>query len=46
MAEFRRRGYAQGSLNVDPENETGAMRLYEKLGFEVNRDYAIYEKQL
>jgi mycothiol synthase len=46
MAGFHRRGYRQAGLNVDPENETGAMRLYEKLGFRSNRDFAVYEKQL
>jgi len=44
LAEFRRRGYAKAGLNVDPENETGAMRLYEKLGFRSDRDFAVYEK--
>ena len=46
LAEFRRRGYAKAGLNVDPENETGAMRLYEKLGYRFDRYFGIYEKQL
>jgi ribosomal protein S18 acetylase RimI-like enzyme len=31
-------------LDVDDSNQTGAMRLYEKIGFEVVEKYSTYEK--
>ena len=33
LAEFARRGVERVGLKVDPENPTGAVRLYERLGF-------------
>jgi ribosomal protein S18 acetylase RimI-like enzyme len=33
LAEFSRRGLSNVGLKVDPSNPTGAVRLYERLGF-------------
>jgi mycothiol synthase len=46
MESFRRRGLGAVGLNVDPENETGAMRLYERLGFRPDKRYDFYEREL
>jgi mycothiol synthase len=44
--EFHQRGYQQVILGVDTQNLTGATRLYEKAGMRVDREYAVYEKEL
>ena len=46
FAEFRRRGLAKGSLGVDAENISGAVRLYESAGMHVTHRFDIYEKDL
>ena len=46
FAEFRRRGLAKGSLGVDAENISGAVRLYESAGMRVTHRFDIYEKVL
>ena len=46
FGEFHRRGWAQAVLGVDAANETGATRLYEGAGMRVDRQYAIYQKEL
>lgn len=35
LAHFSRRGYSHAELGVDTENSTGALGLYEKMGFQV-----------
>ena len=44
--EFRRRGMTRASLDVDAENLTGAVRLYERAGMHVFKRRATYEKAL
>jgi ribosomal protein S18 acetylase RimI-like enzyme len=44
--EFYRRGNRKVGLGVDAENLTGALRLYEKAGMHVHRQYNLYEKEL
>jgi len=46
LESFRARGFRSVGLNVDPENETGAMRLYQRLGFRFERRFDFYEKEL
>jgi mycothiol synthase len=46
LESFRARGFGSVGLNVDPDNETGAMRLYERLGFRNERQYEFYELDL
>jgi mycothiol synthase len=41
-----RRGFRHIGLEVDSENETGATRLYERVGMRVTRRYATFEKRL
>ena len=44
--EYYRRGKRKVGLGVDAENLTGALRLYEKAGMHVHRQYNTYEKEL
>jgi mycothiol synthase len=44
FAEFRRRGLHVVKLDVDAGNETGATRLYERVGMRVNRQYDDFER--
>ena len=44
--EFRRRGYRRAGLNVDGENLTGAVRLYEQAGMRVAHREDSYRKDL
>ena len=46
MLEFRKHGHSQVGLNVDPQNETGAIRLYERLGFTRDKLMDFYELEL
>ena len=46
MLELRRRGMESVALGVDAENATGALGLYESLGFRVHRRSAAYRKPL
>ncbi|HUG30882.1 MAG TPA: GNAT family N-acetyltransferase [Candidatus Limnocylindria bacterium] len=46
LRTFRNRGMAEARLGVDAENPTGALALYEKLGFERNMTWAIYRKEI
>lgn len=46
FGEFRRRGMTQASLDVDGENLTGAVRLYERAGMSVAKRRDIFEKAL
>jgi ribosomal protein S18 acetylase RimI-like enzyme len=44
--EMRARGMRKASLGVDGENTTGAVRLYERAGMDVDRRYDCYRKEL
>jgi ribosomal protein S18 acetylase RimI-like enzyme len=46
FGQFYRRGKRGVSLGVDAENLTGALRLYEKAGIHVHRQFDLYEKEL
>jgi mycothiol synthase len=43
---FYDRGQYKVALGVDAENLTGALRLYEKAGMRVHRQFDLYEKEL
>ena len=42
LAEFSRRGCARVGLKVDAANPTGAVRLYERLGFVITNRQAVW----
>ncbi len=44
IEEFRQRGRNVVALNVDVENVTSALRLYEKVGMERNPSFTIWSK--
>jgi mycothiol synthase len=44
FAEFWRRGTTRVSLDVDAQNETGAVRLYERVGMKVDACGVAFEK--
>jgi mycothiol synthase len=46
FAEFWRRGLTRASLGVDAESPTGATKLYEGVGMEVEHVNAVYERRL
>jgi mycothiol synthase len=46
FGEFYRRGYKKVGLGVDASNLTGALRLYERAGMHMTRQYDRYEKEL
>jgi ribosomal protein S18 acetylase RimI-like enzyme len=46
FGELYRRGYPRISLGVDTENATGATRVYERAGMHVERETAVYHKEL
>jgi len=41
---FKERGLTQAALGVDTENLTGALRVYESVGFRPAKRYSIYRK--
>ena len=43
---LRERGMAEAMLGVDAENPTGALGLYESVGFEVKARYSAWQKAL
>ena len=43
---FQAEGLEQAALDVDAENPTGALRLYEKHGFTIARESIHFVKQL
>ena len=43
---FRDSGMVEASLGVDAENPTGALALYERLGFTRHRSFRVYRKRL
>ena len=46
FGEFRRRGVNRITLGVDTENPTGATKLYESVGMEVEIEQTVFEKAL
>jgi len=46
FGEFARRGYAAVELDMDSENLTGALRVYERAGMHVIRQSVFYEREL
>lgn len=42
FAEFRRRGLPRASLNVDSDNPTGAVSLYERMGMAIASSYDLW----
>lgn len=46
FAEFWRRGTTRVTLDVDSENETGAVRLYERVGMGVEACGVVFEKEV
>lgn len=46
FGEFYRRGKRKVSLGVDAENLTGALRLYEKAGMHIHKQFDLFEKEL
>ena len=46
FAEFQRRGYAAVELDMDSENLTGALRVYERAGMRAVRQSMSYEREL
>ena len=46
LRRFREKGLAQGMLGVDSENPTGALGLYEGLGFEVMQRSFAYRRSV
>jgi ribosomal protein S18 acetylase RimI-like enzyme len=43
---LRDRGMTESALGVDAENPTGALRLYEKIGYKVSKKSMAYRKKL
>jgi ribosomal protein S18 acetylase RimI-like enzyme len=46
LRQFRELGYTEASLEVDSENATGALRLYEKLGYRPITTLIAYRKPM
>jgi mycothiol synthase len=46
LRTFRDRGLTEASLGVDAENPTGALALYERLGFTRHRAFRIYRMRI
>jgi mycothiol synthase len=46
MSAARAEGYDQASLGVDADSLTGAVRLYERVGFTVDNTRTAFQKQL
>lgn len=46
FGEFYRRGWRRAGLSVDASSLTGAVRLYERAGMHVARQFDRYEKEL
>jgi len=46
FATFASRGLPRVMLNVDSENSTGAVRLYERVGMRTARAWDVYEKRV
>jgi len=46
LSAARAEGYDQASLGVDADSLTGAVRLYERVGFTVDNTRTAYQKEL
>jgi len=46
MVELKARGMTEAGLGVDAENPSGALKLYEKMGFKVVKKATFYRKPL
>lgn len=46
LRELKARGMTEAALGVDTENPTGALRLYERMGFRPVKRNALYRKPL
>lgn len=46
MRAFKEKGYLNAGLGVDVVNPTGALRIYERLGFKVISRMIVYEKRI
>lgn len=46
LRAFQQKGYTSAGLGVDTENPSGALRIYERLGFRPARTTIMYEKQV
>ena len=46
LQRLQERGFTVGGLEVDSENQTNAVALYERAGMHVHRRYLIYHKTL
>ena len=46
LKQFQSAGFTEAALGVDAENPTGALRLYESVGFIVEQRGAVYRKPL
>ncbi len=46
FAEFRRRGLGRARLNVDSENPTGAVSVYERAGMQVVASYDLWRRTI
>jgi ribosomal protein S18 acetylase RimI-like enzyme len=44
FGEFHRRGVTRISLGVDSENPTGATKLYESAGMQVELEQVVFER--
>ncbi len=46
LRELKSRGMTEAALSVDTENPSGALRLYESMGFRAVKHVALYQKPL
>jgi mycothiol synthase len=46
FVRFRNKGWKKVGLGVDAANPTGAVRLYERVGMQIEREFVAYEKEL
>jgi mycothiol synthase len=46
FGEFRRQGHPRVLLNVDADNEAGAVGVYERVGMHPRRQWDLYEKEI
>jgi ribosomal protein S18 acetylase RimI-like enzyme len=44
FTRFKDKGWTKVGLGVDSSNATGAVRLYERVGMNVTRQFDAYEK--
>ena len=43
---FQEQGYAEAALEVDAQNRSGALGLYESVGFHVVKEFTSYRKPM